>query len=167
MSPLVRIASACCLSLVSILRCHSEPSLWPVIPSEARNLALVRGGRAQSEIPRFARNDNLHNGFQSGVTIVVALGRPQGHPYACPARATSEVTRGSNLFPHPTQDVAEGWFISLHRGQTLGEWVVGTLTKPEGNPAMLLSPAGRVTRARKPKMFKKKPARNHGHALSE
>src|SRR5208337_4070252 len=84
-----------------------------------------------------------------------------------PTRLTSEVTRGSNLFPHPTQDVAEGWFISLHRGQTLGEWVVGTLTKPEGNPAMLLSPAGRVTRARKPKMFKKKPARNHGHALSE
>ena len=37
------------------------------------------------------------------------------------ARATSEVTRGSILFPHPTQDVAEGWFISPHRGQTLGE----------------------------------------------
>jgi hypothetical protein len=33
---------------------------WPVIPSEARNLALLR---KQCEIPRFARNDKLVSWF--------------------------------------------------------------------------------------------------------
>jgi hypothetical protein len=87
-------------------------------------------------------------------------------PVRRPARATSEVTRGFTVLPHPAQDVAEGWFIAPHRGQALGKEVVGTLTKPGGNPAMLPSPTGRVTRARKPKRFKKKPARNHGNGLS-
>jgi hypothetical protein len=41
-----------------------------VIPSEARNLALVRGGGNQAEIPRFARNDTL----AVGMTMMAILG---------------------------------------------------------------------------------------------
>jgi hypothetical protein len=43
--------------------CHSERSQPRVIPSEARNLALILSSSAQSEIPRFARNDRLYKPF--------------------------------------------------------------------------------------------------------
>jgi hypothetical protein len=40
---------------------HSDPLIgcWIVIPSEARNLALILSSSAQSQIPRFARNDSF------------------------------------------------------------------------------------------------------------
>jgi hypothetical protein len=34
-----------------------------VIPGEARNLALIPSSSAQSQIPRFARNDSVHKRF--------------------------------------------------------------------------------------------------------
>ena len=42
-----------------------------VIPSEARNLALAHGGRTQSEIPRFARNDIVHGGAMISYSLTL------------------------------------------------------------------------------------------------
>src|SRR5208337_5388746 len=47
-------------------RCHSE--YFTVIPSVARNLALVCGGKNQSEITRFARNDTKSRDDTGGGT---------------------------------------------------------------------------------------------------
>jgi hypothetical protein len=50
----------------------SKPSPGRVIPSVARNLALVCGGRTQGEIPRYARND-------TGLKQAIAKADEQGY----------------------------------------------------------------------------------------